>query len=130
MIAALKSDINPKNIKIVVVILGKPADKKDIKQVLDKGGVPSQFITVSKLYNPKMSVISNILKQMNAKLKQDLYRVNLPCFKDTMLIGFDVIMNGANKLVGCCATITPHLTQCLTKLYKQKPPKFTEEEKS
>jgi len=69
MIAALKSDINPKNIKIVVVILGKPADKKDIKQVLDKGGVPSQFITVSKLFDPKMSVISNILKQMNAKLK-------------------------------------------------------------
>ena len=45
-----------------------------------------------------------------------------------MLIGVDVIMNGRNKLVGCCATVTPHLTQCLTKLYKQKPAEFTSEE--
>jgi argonaute-like protein implicated in RNA metabolism and viral defense len=128
-INAIKSDINPANTKIVVVIIGNPSDKKDIKGFLDKGGVPSQFILANKMRNAKIGVFSNLLKQMNAKLKLDLYRVNLPHFKNTMLLGVDVIMNGRNKLVGCCATVTPSLSQCLTKLYKQKPPTFTPEER-
>ena len=46
-----------------------------------------------------------------------------------MVIGVDAIMEGNGKLVGCCATVNPALTQCLTKLYKQKAPKFTAEER-
>lgn len=128
-INAIKSDVNPKEIKIVVVIIPSPNDKKVVKGFLDKGGVPSQFILPAKLRNAKIGVFSNLLKQMNAKLKQDIYRLHHPFFKNTMLVGFDVIMNGRNKLVGCCATVTPTLTQCLTKLYKQKPPVFTPEER-
>lgn len=105
-----------------MVILPKPHEKKDIKKLLDKEGVLSQFITEAKLHKAKIGVFSNLLKQMNAKLKLDLYRVNLPHFKKTMLVGVDVIMNGRNKLVGCCATVTATLTQCLTKLYNQHPP--------
>jgi len=129
MIAAIKADVNPANTKIIVVIISNPADKKAIKGFLDKAGVVSQCITAGKLRNAKIGVFSNLLKQMNAKVRQDLYRVNLPCFKNTMLIGVDVIMNGRNRLVGCCATTTPHLTQCITKLYKQKPVSFTEDER-
>ena len=66
---------------------------------------------------------------MNAKLKLDLYRVNLTHCKNTMLVGVDVIMNGRNKLVGCCATVTKSMTQCFTKLYKQRPPEISEEER-
>ena len=66
---------------------------------------------------------------MNAKLKLDLYRLSLPHFRNTMLIGVDVIMSGRSKLIGCSATITKNLTQCLTKLYKQKPPHFDEVER-
>jgi hypothetical protein len=117
--------VNPANTKIVVVIIPNPADKKIVKSFLDKGGVPSQFILPAKLRNAKIGVFSNLLKQMNAKLKLDIYRISLPQFTKTMLIGFDVIMNGRNKLVGCCATVTNTLTQCLTKLYKQKPPEFS-----
>lgn len=76
-----------------------------------------------------MGVYSNLLKQMNSKLRQDIYRLNHSALKNTMLIGIDVIMNGRNKLVGCCATVTKTLTQCLTKLYKQEPPKFSEQER-
>ncbi|TNV84199.1 hypothetical protein FGO68_gene5845 [Halteria grandinella] len=130
LIAAIKDDIVPQKSSIIVVILPKPHEKKDIKKVLDKGGVPSQFITAAKLHKARIGVFSNLLKQMNAKLKLDLYRVNLPHFKKTMLIGVDVIMNGRNKLVGCCATVTPTLTQCITKLYNQHPPEgFTQERK-
>lgn len=77
---AIKADVNPKACKIVVVVVPNPSDKKVVKGFLDKGGVPSQFITAGKLRNAKMGVFSNLLKQMNAKLRQDLYRINLPAF--------------------------------------------------
>ena len=66
---------------------------------------------------------------MNAKMSLDLYRINLPHFKNSMVVGIDVIMNGKNRLVGCCATSTKDLTKCFTKLYKQVPPRVTEEER-
>ena len=69
-----------------------------------------------------MAVASNLLKQMNAKVKQDIYRMSLPSLKKTMVVGVDVIMNGSSKLIGCCATYTDTLTQCFTKLYKHKMP--------
>jgi hypothetical protein len=57
-----------------------------------------------------MGVFSNLLKQMNAKVRQDLYRVNLPNFKNAMLVGVDLIMNGSSKLIGCCATSSKTMT--------------------
>lgn len=126
---AIKTDVNPKVCKLVVVVIFNPADKKVVKGFLDKVGVPSQFITSGKLRGAKMGVFSNLLKQMNAKVRQDIYRINLPLFNKTMLIGIDVIMHGRSKLVGCCATMSKHQTQCYTKLYKQPPPEFTAEER-
>ena len=70
-----------------------------------------------------MSVATNVVKQMNAKTQSDLYRINLPAFKNTMLVGVDVIMNGSSKLIGCSATNSSTLTQCYTKLYKHKMPR-------
>jgi aubergine len=122
------SDINSANCKIVCVILFKPEYKKFIKGILDKEGVPSQFVTTKKLGGPKgapLSVMSNILKQMNAKLKLDLYRLNVPQFKNSMVIGIDLVMNGSSKLIGCCATSNKNLTQCFTKMYKQKLPEMS-----
>lgn len=40
-IAAIKSSINPKNTKIIVVIIPRPEEKKAVKAFLDKGGIPS-----------------------------------------------------------------------------------------
>ncbi len=121
---AIKSDINPKICKIVCVVIFNPEFKKGIKKFLDAGGVPSQFVTAKKLSGKlAMGVFSNLLKQMNAKVRQDLYRVNLPYFKNAMLIGVDLIMNGRSKLIGCCATSSKTMTQCYTKMYKQRTPK-------
>ena len=120
---AIKSDINPKNCKIVCVVIFNPDLKKGIKAFLDQGGVPSQFVTAKKLSGKlSMGVFSNLLKQMNAKVRQDLYRVNLPNFKNAMLVGVDLIMNGSSKLIGCCATSSKTMTQCYTKMYKQRMP--------
>ena len=108
---AIKSDINPKNCKIVCVVIFNPELKKGVKKFLDEGGVPSQFVTAKKLSGrPAMGVFSNLLKQMNAKVRQDLYRVSLPNFKNAMLIGVDLIMNGSSKLIGCCATSSITMT--------------------
>jgi hypothetical protein len=96
---------------IVCVVIFKPEIKKGVKSFLDKGGVVSQFITAKKLNdNLSLGVFSNLLKQINAKLKKDLYRVNLPHFKNSMVIGVDLIMNGSSKLIGCCATSSQTLT--------------------
>ncbi len=104
------------------MIIPNPSEKKIVKGFLDKGGVPSQFITGGKARGMKLTVASNILKQINAKVKQDLYRIQLPAFNNTMLVGTDLIMNGSSKLIGCCATVTKTLTQCHTKLMKHKMP--------
>ena len=121
---AIRSDINPKECLIVCVVVFNPDFKKGVKSFLDKGGVVSQFITAKKLGGKlSLGVFSNLLKQINAKVKQDLYRVNLPHFKNSMIIGVDLIMNGSSKLIGCCATSSNTLTQCYTRLYKQKMPR-------
>jgi hypothetical protein len=108
--------------------LFRPEFKKKVKGFLDKGGMPSQFITTKKLGGPKgvpLGVMSNLLKQMNAKVKLDLYRLNVPQFKNSMIIGIDLVMSGSSKLIGCCATSNKNMTQCFTKMYKQKLPKIT-----
>jgi hypothetical protein len=78
-INAITSDVNAKVCKVIVVIYSIKEIKKGIKSFLDSGGVPSQFITTQKLRGrdggPNLSVITSILKQINAKLRQDLYRI-------------------------------------------------------
>ena len=51
-------------------------------------------------------------------MKLDLYRIHLPHLNNSMIVGVDVIMNGINSLVGCCATSTKTLSKCFTKLFK------------
>lgn len=122
----------------MVVILRNPDDKKKIKSFLDKGGVPSQFIRAFNLRIPNLTIVGNVLKQMNAKLRHDLYRLSLPNCKDTMIVGINIIMDDNNQfydggsqlqLIGCCATSDKKLTQCYTKLYKQKKPEINREER-
>jgi len=103
--------------------------KKDIKSFIEKGGIPSQFITDRRATGP-ISVMSNLLKQMNAKLRQDLYRLSLPVFKNTMIIGIDIIPGGRSKLIGMSATSNAHLSQCFTKLVKQKNPKVNDDDRT
>ena len=55
--------MNPKECKIICVVIDKPELKKGVKCFLDKGGVVSQFITAKKLVGKlSMSLFSNLLK--------------------------------------------------------------------
>jgi hypothetical protein len=52
----------------------------------------------------KIGVYSNILKQINAKVKLDLYRLDLQTLKNSMICGIDVVNEGKNSLLGFSAS--------------------------
>jgi hypothetical protein len=51
------------------------------------------------------------VKQINAKLKLDLYRIDLPKnLLNTMVVGVAVVNAGRKTIVGLTATYSKHLT--------------------
>jgi argonaute-like protein implicated in RNA metabolism and viral defense len=95
---------------------------------LDKKGIPSQFIVSNNLRNPPMGVLSNLLKTMNAKVGLEIYKVSIPQFAKTMIVGVDVVPSGNLKLVGCCASINTNFTKFFNKMYNHKDPSPPEED--
>ena len=61
-----------------------------------------------------MGVFSNILKQMNAKARLDLYRLDLPNLRTSMVIGIDVVNSGRTSLLGFSATYNTSISQHYT----------------
>jgi len=57
-----------------------------------------------------MGVFSNLLKQMNAKVKMDIFRLHLP-ISPSMIVGFDVVNEGKKSLVGITASYNKYYTQ-------------------
>jgi len=105
---------------MVFVLLDYPDKKKFIKQVIDKTGIPSQFLLIPTA-SKGLSVFTNLLKQMNAKVQLDLYRIQLPKeMANTMQIGVDVCHEGKESIVGLSATYTAAMTQHFSKVYPQK----------
>ena len=65
----IKANIDRESCQIVVVMIFKKEAKAQIKQFLDIGGIPSQFLLSGTIQRAKIGVYSNILKQMNAKTR-------------------------------------------------------------
>jgi len=82
------------------VLVQRDTDKPNIKRYLDSIGVVSQFMlhkNISKKVGV-MGVITNLLRQVNAKCPLDLYRVNVPqklAATNTMIVG--VFMQNIKK---------------------------------
>jgi hypothetical protein len=57
-----------------------------------------------------MTVMSSLLKQISAKMNFDLYRLNIPHFRSTIVIGIDLVMSGTILLIGCSATSNKNLS--------------------
>ena len=54
----------------------------------------------------------NILKQINAKLCQDLYRIEVPANQqNAMVIGVDVVNAGRRASIGLTASYSKYMTQ-------------------
>ena len=114
----IKRAVNPKT-RIVLVLTQYPDQKKAAKIALDKLGVPSQFILVPTVRKP-ITVYTNLLKQMNSKIKQDLYRINIPKdFANAMVVGVDACHAGRDSIIGLAATYTPYFTQHYTEVAHQ-----------
>ena len=112
--------------KIVVVLLYQPGDKHHIKSVIDeKIAIPSQFVITKTAQKASgaLSVAGNILKQMNAKVMKDLYRISHHGTEDTMVVGVNAVNSGKGMIFALVATINPYLTQCFTYIDKIVLPK-------
>lgn len=56
-----------------------------------------------------MGVFNNLLKQINAKSRLDLYRVKIP-LQNAMVIGVDVVNEGRKAIIGLTASYTKYYT--------------------
>jgi len=106
---------------MVVVLLFRDSDKHKLKAVLDTNvGIPSQFVLTKTAQKAAgaLAVAGNILKQMNAKLAQDLYRINFSNTQDTMVVGVNAINHGKGMLFSLVATYSANLSKCYTYIDK------------
>mmetsp|Transcript_12168 Transcript_12168/g.18806 ORF Transcript_12168/g.18806 Transcript_12168/m.18806 type:complete len:132 (+) Transcript_12168:1504-1899(+) len=76
----VKNDLKGRNFKIVVVLIPRDKDKAIVKRTLDSMGLASQFLLQSTIRSKldKMGVITNIIRQINAKTEHDLYQLQPP----------------------------------------------------
>lgn len=91
--------------------------KHNIKAALDNLGIPSQFVKSGTIDRAKITVYTNLLKQMNAKIQKDLYRIQYDkAFSGTMCVGVDIVKAGRKSLIGMTASYSKALTQHLCRV--------------
>ena len=93
-------------------------------------GVTSQFLLLNNMRKKAgtMGVISNLLRQVNAKCGRDLYRMALPkslTYIPTMIVGIDLVNMGRKCVLGMTATYNRHMMQHISgtavlELYKDQ----------
>jgi len=119
-------DKNESNeIKIAFVLVSRENDKKAIKSYLDRCGCVSQFLLLNTMKRKvsALAVMGNILKQVNAKVGCDNWRLDLPksiTDKHTMFVGLDVCQVGRKSIIGMAASSNQHGTQYFSRLANQK----------
>ena len=67
--------------------------------------------------------MGNVLRQVNAKVRRDNYRLKLPkeiTSLNTMFVGLDVCHSGKRSAVGLAASYTPYATQYFTRVEYQE----------
>ena len=101
--------------------------KKELKPLIKKAltgmGVISQFVLAATLKrNPAIGVYSNLLKQMNAKIGLDLYRVSLPKLNKTMVVGTNYAVKAGVSYFGFSSSYSSSLTQHYTTVTPHRLP--------
>ena len=74
-----------------------------------------------------------LLKQINAKLREDLYTLHLPFLKKTLLIGVDVVKAADGMILGFCCSTNQKMTKFYSKVDHQELPRrsqsFTQDDR-
>lgn len=99
---------------MVVVILFRENLYGKYKLIFDKFRMPSQVITNRNARAFNASKASNILRQVNSKMRGDLFEMKFPAVMDkisTMLIGIDVCHSGRQSVVGFAASTNQPMSQ-------------------
>ena len=75
-----------------------------------------QFVWSKTIQKYNDRIYENTLRQINAKLGGDLWRVNFgyEISKKTMLVGIDVCHKGKQSIIGFCSTYEEHLCKYYT----------------
>jgi len=90
---------------------------KQIKNSINANSpVISQFVQAKIIDKDNDRIYMNILRQINAKLGGDLWRMDFgpEISKKTMLVGIDVCHKGKQSLIGFVATYDPNMCKYYT----------------
>lgn len=81
----------------------------------------SQFVTSKIIEKDNDRIYMNIVRQINAKLGGDLWRMSFgkEISKKTMLVGIDVCHKGKQSIIGFVATYDPFLCKYYTQASPQ-----------
>ena len=81
----------------------------------------SQFVTSKTIDKDNDRIYMNIVRQINAKLGGDLWRMNFgkEISKKTMLVGIDVCHKGKQSIIGFVATYDPFMCKYYTQASPQ-----------
>eukprot|EP00826_Nyctotherus_ovalis_P043564 TRINITY_DN4601_c0_g1_i1.p1 TRINITY_DN4601_c0_g1~~TRINITY_DN4601_c0_g1_i1.p1 ORF type:complete len:761 (-),score=209.66 TRINITY_DN4601_c0_g1_i1:75-2357(-) len=100
---------------VLVLLSDRYRQYRIVKRFLDIAkGVISQCVCADYKKVTNMTCVSNIIRQINAKLGGDLYTIELPpeIPKNTMFVGIDVCHIGRNSVVGFYSNAYTNLAQC------------------
>jgi hypothetical protein len=84
--------------------------------------VISQFVASKTIMKDNDRIFVNILRQINAKLGGDLWRMEFhpEISKKTMLVGIDVCHKGKQSIIGFCASYDEHMCKYYTQTCPQE----------
>lgn len=88
-----------------------------LKNKINKdSSVISQFVSSKTIQKYNDRIYINILRQINAKLGGDLWRLNFGAeiSRKSMLVGIDICHKGKQSVIGFCATYDEHMCKYYT----------------
>jgi aubergine-like protein len=121
----IQKKFNPREYNQVIVLLDDYLEYEGFyshlkEHSLETIGYPMQVILTNSLHKNAMSVVSNVLLQINSKIGGSLFKIEIPeemKKKNLMIVGIDIsAFKGQNKLnVAMCATLNSNFTEYTNK---------------
>jgi aubergine-like protein len=111
------------NFKFVLCLISNRGDYVRVKRLLEVDlGIRSQFVLNMYKKLSSLSIVSNIVKQINIKLGGESYKVDLPkeIPQNTMLVGIDVCHCGNQSIVGFYSNACSTMSTCFCDTAPQK----------
>ena len=107
--------------QFVAVIIPFENMYNEVKLILNRWAMPSQVVRAHMAKNADLSVSSNVLRQITAKIGGVPWSVaSAPAFKNSMIVGIDVCHSGTYSYVGFAASYNGTMSKYFSLVRKQK----------